>query len=254
MPGDERFPSLRRLTADVTGAMHAQERRSARRRRVIRNMTAVAAVVGVLGVPAALGVQSLLAPDPTADLPEHPVPAGLERQETGPPVYIARGNIGSLAWGLTARPCEYEDVTTIATALILSDGAAGANPCPYVDPGHAPHRMPILRPEFSFFGENRRTFVTGVVPARVASVDLHLERYAPTPRRPGREDRRVVGVATKPFLPGARREGRLPGGLRAFVYVTRGQFVYTRAIARTAGGRVLLDCTRRECDRLARQR
>lgn len=251
MPGDDSLPSLRRLTADVTGAMYTRERQAARRRRTLRHATAAAAAVGVLSVPAALGVQSVLAPDPIAGLPEGPVPAGLERQESGPPVYVARGRVAGVEWGLTARPCEYGGVTTVATALVLSDGSAGANPCPLIDPQRGPAEMPILLPELSYAGGIGRTFITGVVPSRVASVELHIERH-PARTRGRSVNPDVVRVPTRPLLAGARLEGGLPDGLRTFVYVARGDLTYTRAVARTASGDVLLDCLRRECDRLGR--
>lgn len=203
---------------------------------------------GAWGVPLIL-----LAPDPLARVPRRQmVPAGREVQKTGPPVYIARGRVGRVEWGLTARPCRHGGVTTIATALVLSDGSAGASPCETVDPARGPAPTPVLRPDFSYAGGIGRSFVDGVVPARVASVELHIERYSRATRRAPSANRRVVRVPTRPFLAGAQSQGRLPAGLRSFVYVTRGNFVYTRAIASTASGRALLDCTRRQCDRLAR--
>ena len=254
MSDDEQLPALRRLTSGVSAAMRERERRASTRRRLARNIAIAVVGLPVVGGSATAAIQSLRAPDPIAGSPPQRVPPGYLAPRTGPPVYIARGRVAGLGWGVTARPCTFGGVTTMALAIVYSDGSAGADSCRNIGPRRKPKQMAILAPEFSS-APGAGTFFYGVVPARVKTVELHVRRPAsarslPTPFRP-----RVVRVQTRSLLGDATRQGGLPSGYRVFVAIVRRfELEYTRAVAFDSHRTVILDCARRECDHLARQR
>lgn len=246
----DRLPALERLTDDLTSAMHAAEQPASRtsHRRARRASLLALLALGV-AVPAAIAVH--LTTRTEIDLP---FPGRTPQQAFA----VGRGQAHGLFWTLAVTRCELRGVVTLIPATLIEtrpgSGGGGYSMCPRGLSGNPPRPQPLLDPTFSSSGG--LSVLWGIVPARVASVELHLARYvarpAGTPARPRATQR--VRVPTRPLDPAGVQAGKLPPGYRLFVITRSGNSVaYTRAIARDTDGDVIRNCTRRQCDSLARR-
>ena len=231
----EQFPALARLTDDLAHAMHQAEQRP-RRPRGMRRTTLLAALALSAAVPTAVAVHLATRTEVTLR------PPGRAPQSA---FVVAHGRQAGLFWTLAVTRCELDGVVTLIPATSIETtpgtGGGGFSRCPRGLSGEPSRRQALLAPTFQS-QPGRLAIHWGIVPARVASVELRFGSGL-LPAR----------VATRLLDPAGVRAGRLPAGYRLFVVLSRRDTIYTRAIARDAAGRVLRRCTRRQCDSLARR-
>lgn len=253
------LPTLERLTADLSAAMHVAERASSARdhARRWRRPWPLAVAVFALAVPSAVALRAATH-DRRVDVPvmkealgpRHGTsPSGRRVTGVGQPVAIAEGTIAGHGYTFVAQRCANGDVVSLGTGFIYgrngTRGGGGFSPC---HPRN--RRQPILQTYAGWTAG--QSWINGITRDRVASVDLFLVRRA---RRPNGTQRSFAPsrtrVATRPLDPDAVRQGHLPRGYRQFVVFRPRRTDFTRLIARDARGRVLVDCRRRACDHIA---
>jgi hypothetical protein len=257
MRNDVQLASVRRLVADISSQMEVAERQVKSRRHAPgrlprlgpRAVLAVVAVLLVAGPAAAAVVQgrfptanyrqlfdSVFAPDPVPTDRATP-PSAAPHAAAGSPVFVMQGQVGDLKWGVTARSCDYRGATGAAIALVLSSGAAGANDCGSLPPQLAtPGR---LQADYFYAGDVDTTWVYGLVPGNVTSVDITVVHAGPpnAVQEPGIPQ--VVKVPTRPLPDDAKQAGGLPSGFRVFAFVGSGSLRATRVEGPdSAGNRV----------------
>lgn len=227
------FPALDRLTRDTAAAMREAERRP-RRSRGLRRTTLLTVLGLVAVVPTAVAVR--LATRTEIEFPTAGAPP-----ERG--FVVGRGQDAGLFWTLAVTRCELQGVVTLVPATLIEArpgaGGGGFSRCPRGLSGNPPRPQPLLAPTYQS-APLRLSIHWGIVPARVASVELRIHG-------------RRVRVSTRPLAAAGVTAGKLPSAYRLFVVARAGDAIYTRAIARSASGEVLRDCTRRQCDSLARR-
>lgn len=232
---DPDFPALSRLTEQVDAAMRAAEQRAPWWRRAPRSgLLAILALVTV--VPAAVAVHLVTRTEVTFP--------GIEPGQPPKSAFVvARGHANGLVWTLAITRCERRGVVTLLPATLierkLGEGGGGYTPCPSGRSDRPPRPQPLLLVTAQS-APPKLGLNWGVVASAVASVELRIAD-------------RSVRVNTQPFDPSGAKQGRLPDGHRYFVIVRRDAAIYTRAIARTARGTIVRNCTRRQCDSLARR-
>lgn len=248
MRDDVQLPSVRQLVSDISSQMEVRERQAKARRLGLGRLPGVRprAVLGVLAVllvagPAAAAVvqgrfptanyrqlfDSVFAPDPVP--PDRATPPS--NAVAGSPVFVMQGQVGDLNWGVTARSCDYRGTRGTAIALELSNGAGGANDCT-----SAMQDSPGLQADYFYAGDVDTTWMYGLVPGNVTSVDIGVVHGGPNAiQHPGAPQ--VVRVPTRPLPDDAEKAGGLASGLRVFAFVGSGALRATRVTGRDSAGR-----------------
>lgn len=205
-----------------------------------RRLAAVALAVLVV-VPSALAARDAIwAPDP-APLPDAVRPPGAVTPErTGAQVYVAAGTVRGTPWRVSASACEYGTVRVVGVFLTVPGGGAGTRCDVATDGGGGltPRALERRLVQTYFEPASGRVWVFGVVPARIATVDLATATTSA----------RVRTVAADPDAVG---QGDLPEGMRVFVAALDGVSDVPTATARDAAGRVLLVCHEGRCSQPA---
>lgn len=255
------FPSLERMTADISTAMHSREReRFPRRLRSLRGWLLATAALATLAVPTAYAVQAITNHDRVISFPGmrggksgHPA-----TKPTGATVALASGAIDGHHFVFAGQRCGTGDRVSIAFGFVLGSNlkrsGSGADQCP-----RRPRRQPVIHASYAW--APGQSWIFGIVQGTAMTVDIDVVRQRRNRPSGGDPDSsRIVSstpirtlTRTHPFNQAAVRQGNLPPGYRYFVLFQAKRSAYTRLTAHTTNGDTVIDCTIRQCDSLARR-